>query len=364
MAKTQKKYLKASWPAFGGKAAVAKMVWERFGNVQNMIEPFCNSAAIMLKNPLGPAHYETINDLNCYVANYWRSVKHAPDQVAEHSDYIVSEVDLHARHRYLVASPDTDQFRKRMLSEPEYYDPKFAGWWAWGNCLWIGSGWCQKLTDGRPQLADARALGRGVHAGGVSQQWQQIPLLTTAHSRGRGVHSNDSAGTCEERRAWLNEWMKALSDRFRNVRVCCGEWDRVCKSPSVTTRLGVTGVFLDPPYPVKVKGKASRKKGLYATDQASDLDQLAKDVYDYCLKRGKESKMRIAVCGLAGEAYESLAGHGWTEVQWKSSGYQNRSESGQVNATRERIWFNKSCLVPERDICPLFKDLDESEENS
>jgi DNA adenine methylase len=343
MAKIKKKYLKASWPAIGGKSAVASLVWERFGKVENFIEPFANSAAILLKNPRGGCQYETINDLNCYVVSYWRAVKTSPDLVAEYSDWPVSEADLHARHKYLVATPEAEQFRSRVASEPDFYDPKFAGWWAWGGCLWMGPGWCgNALTGKEPRKAR--------------------PQLAATRSRGRGVHSNDSAQTREERTAWLKDWMKALSDRFRNVRVCCGEWNRVCKSPSVTTRLGLTGVFLDPPYPVKVKGKASRKKGLYATDQASDLDQLANDVYDYCLKRGKESKMRIAVCGLAGEAYEALAGHGWTEVQWKSSGYQNRSESGQVNATRERIWFSPNCVIPERDIYPLFQGLEESEE--
>jgi site-specific DNA-adenine methylase len=36
--------LKAPFPYFGGKRAVAAAVWQRFGNVQTYVEPFCGSA--------------------------------------------------------------------------------------------------------------------------------------------------------------------------------------------------------------------------------------------------------------------------------------------------------------------------------
>jgi hypothetical protein len=38
-----------------------------------------------------------------------------------------------------------------------------------------------------------------------------------------------------------------LAARLRRVRVCCGDWRRIL-TPSVTTYIGLTGVFLDPPY--------------------------------------------------------------------------------------------------------------------
>jgi site-specific DNA-adenine methylase len=423
MSKPSKKFLKASWPAFGGKASIAKLVWERFGNVDNAIEPFCNSAAMMLKNPWGGAHYETINDLNCFVANYWRSVKMAPDQVAEHSDWPVSEVDLHARHRWLVSSDDAAAFREKMLADPKYYDPMVAGWWAWGQCLWIGSGWCETLSEKRPQLFWGTDIHGSIRPGGkrnpspqrpdlaggyaannpsmqrpsiwnsrgvLGEPSQQLPCLkpggmginspsstpkkwaeennmhrpqlADAHARGRGVHANDQAGTCEERRLWLREWMQTLSDRFRNVRVCCGDWKRVCSSPSVTTRLGLTAVFLDPPYRTHVEGKESRKAGLYATDGGSDLDQLQKDVLKYCLKHGPNPQMRIAICALEGEGYEPLVEAGWEVVPWQSKGYGMRTEKGKENASRERVWFSPYTLVPNRDLHPLFAGMDDEDE--
>ena len=55
------------------------------------------------------------------------------------------------------------------------------------------------------------------------------------------------AGDAGRGAAGVVEWMLALSDRLRRVRVACGDWSRVC-TPSVTHCHGLTGVVLDPPY--------------------------------------------------------------------------------------------------------------------
>jgi hypothetical protein len=52
------------FPYFGGKSAVAQLVWERLGDVDNFIEPFCGSAAMLLGR-LTPPKIETINDADC-----------------------------------------------------------------------------------------------------------------------------------------------------------------------------------------------------------------------------------------------------------------------------------------------------------
>ena len=43
--------LKAPFPYFGGKAKAAPLVWAAFGAVDNYIEPFCGSAAMLLQAP-------------------------------------------------------------------------------------------------------------------------------------------------------------------------------------------------------------------------------------------------------------------------------------------------------------------------
>jgi hypothetical protein len=418
--------LKAPFPAFGGKAKVAGLVWSRLGDVANYIEPFCRSAAVLLARPHEP-RVETINDLDCYVANFWRAVQRDPEAVALHADWPVNEADLHARHRWLVLSEAAAGWRDRMRADPDYFDAKIAGWWVWGACCWIGGGWCDvghrsatteprpnfgpdgrgngitRFADGRrpalsddgegvarriklqvPDLSgDCGAAGRGIHASagpqnhaleprmpelhtarGVAKRprlsgWsgtgvQKVngdnnrPQLTDQYARGRGVHGNDDAGTCADRREWLVDWMLRLADRLRVVRVCCGQWRRVCDSHSVTTRLGVTGLFLDPPYRTKLDDGSSNRNGeIYATDRAGDVDQVVDDVIAYCVERGADRQMRIAACSLEGEGYEVLEGHGWRCVAWRTAGgYGNRARGKNRNRDRERIWFSPYCLEP------------------
>src|SRR5262249_8038938 len=153
-----------------------------------------------------------------------------------------------------------------------------------------------------------------------------------------GVHRLSAGGTCAQRRAWLLDWFGRLRDRLRNVRVCCGDWLRVCDSPSVTTRLGLTGVFFDPPY----SDKAGRSKGL----DAQDCLHLAPDHRAYCLERGSDPMMRICLAGYAGEGHEELERHGWRVVAWEGQGgYANRKagKAGNANARKERLWFSPHC---------------------
>lgn len=226
-----------------------------------------------------------------------------------------------------------------------------------GNGATIGVGVHAKGPhDKRPNLngtVTGAISNAGVH-NAISDAHR--PQLADAYSRGRGVHGNDSAGTCEARRAWLVDWFARLSDRLRTVRVCCGDWLRVCDSPSVTTRLGVTGIFLDAPYKTHLKdGSANRSADLYGNDKAQDVNALVDRVIAYCVERGSDPLMRIAACCYEGEGYEVLGGLGWESVSWKAAGgYGNRTQGGKDNAARERIWFSPHCLDPKATPGPLF----------
>lgn len=327
--------MKAPFPWFGGKSKVAQLVWDRFGDVQNYVEPFFGSGAVLLDRPT-PAGTETINDLDCLVANFWRALKMEPESVAEWADNPVNEADQHARHLWLVSRAE---FRERMKTDPDYYDTKIAGWWVWGQCIWIGSGWCAKKAervDGTPWrlLPHLGNAGTGVHrklphlgdAGkGLNRQ---LPHLGDA---GTGDSSDPTSGT---RRGQLVEYMRELAERLRSVRVCCGDWKRVC-GPSVTVKHGVTGIFLDPPY----SDAAGRQDDLYATDSGS----VAVDVLTWAIEAGEDPRARVALCGYDGE---HVLPDTWECVEWKArGGYGSQGETtGRDNAGRERIWFSPHCL--------------------
>ena len=328
--------LKAPFPWFGGKSKVAHLVWSRFGDVPNYVEPFFGSGAVLLNRPTSPGT-ETINDLDCMVANFWRALQHDPEGVAFHADNPVNEADQHARHLWLCSQ---EGFRERMKVEPEYYDSKIAGWWLWGQCIWIGSGWCSVQL---PHLGNA---GKGVnrqlpHLGNAGKGVnRQLPHLGNA---GTGVHRKlphlGNAGTvCVEDAASgtspdLLAYMNQLAARLRRVRVCCGDWSRVL-GPSVTFKHGITGVFLDPPY----ADTAERTDGLYS----SDCTQVAHAVRKWAVENGNNHDLRIALCGYEGE--HQMPGS-WERVHWKAKGgYGSQSSTPNKNATKERIWFSPHCL--------------------
>jgi hypothetical protein len=130
--------------------------------VPNYVEPFFGSGAVLLGRPTEP-QTETVNDLDCYLANFWRALRADPDAVAEAADWPVNEADILARHRWLLSQ---EEFRQRIRTDAEYYDPRIAGWWVWGCCQWIGSGWCdvksyERHKNTRPQIKKKKEKNTG-----------------------------------------------------------------------------------------------------------------------------------------------------------------------------------------------------------
>lgn len=318
---------------FGGKSAVADRVWAALGpDVMNYVEPFCGSCAVLLLRPGGSGHIETVNDADGLLANFWRALKHNSDAVAEAADNPVNEADLHARHLWLVG--ERERITERLMGDPEFYDAKAAGWWAWGQAAWIGSGWC---SGNGPWISENGELvlrnpGQGVN--------RQLPEQDSDDANCRTCATPEKASTangeCAARSEWLRAYLAGFADRLRNVRVCCGDWKRVC-GPSVTFRHGPTGVFLDPPY----ADTATRTKGLYA----KDCEQVAHDVRAWAIEQGKNPLMRIVLAGYQGE--HDMPSD-WRVEEWEAvGGYgliaHDETATGRVNKGRERLWLSPAC---------------------
>src|SRR5206468_11364635 len=105
-----------------------------------------------------------------------------PETVARYADWPVNENDLHARHVWLVERKEGLQ--ARLEGDPDFYDPKIAGWWAWGIACWIGSGFCsgkgpwrrKQDADGNWLLSNDAEPQRGA--------WRQLVHLGTAGQGG------------------------------------------------------------------------------------------------------------------------------------------------------------------------------------
>lgn len=309
--------LDAPFPWFGGKRKVAETVWRAFGNVDNYVEPFFGSGAVLLGRP-SPFHgSETINDIDGLVANFWRSIKYFPCETAGFADNPVNENDLHARHIWLLG--ELSSLRGRLEADTDWCDPKIAGWWVWGVSCWIGSEFCS--GKGPWQAVDGHLVHLGNAGRGVSRQL---------------VHLGNAQGV-NRKRVHLGEWFSALSERLSSVRVASGDWSRVC-GPSVTFGHGLTGVFLDPPY----SAEAGRNDSIYRVDDAS----VAHDVRRWAIGVGQRPDMRIALCGYEGEHELPPS---WETVEWNAgAGYGGQAAARSGNGRRERIWFSPACFPAKR----------------
>jgi hypothetical protein len=221
-------------------------------------------------------------------------------------------------HTWLVAQRAT--FTSRLMGNPLYYDVQVAGWWLYGICCWIGSGWCS--GQGSWQSID----GKLVHLGNTGQGVRR--KLVHLGNTGQGVH---------RQREGLYAWFAALQARLRYVRVCCGDWTRVL-GPSPTTKLGLTGIYFDPPYPTE----ADRTIQLYREEDG----QVAHAVEAWCAAHGDDPLLRLVLCGY-GSTHDALLSKGWARVEWKANGgYGNQGQGrGRANKTREVLWLSPHCLT-------------------
>jgi len=384
--------IKAPFPYFGGKSRAAAAVWQALGDVHHYVEPFAGSLAVLLRRPHAvnrAYHSETVNDIDGLLCNFWRALQAAPDEVAHHASWPVSEADLHARHLAILRWR-TDERLLRLMGDVEYYDARIAGWWAWGLCCWVGSGWCS--GDG-PWIADeagrfvkqsktgrgvsrqkpfASHDGRGVNNGnlrepGVSRQKPHMtcdgrgvnkPQLRepgvnrkkpiTATARGV-VHGNlREPGTGDPHpmaMPRLLKWLRTLAARLRHVRILNGDWRRAVTRGTAHTlsvrQGGVAGIFLDPPY------GAEGVCDVYNHDSSS----VAQDVAQWCLEHGDDERLRIVLAGFDVE-HTALTDAGWRVVDWYAGageyallkgGYGKTGAKGS-QMDRDRLWLSPSCL--------------------
>jgi DNA adenine methylase len=337
--------MNSPFPYFGGKRTVAAAVWARLGAPAQYIEPFCGSLAVLLACPR-PAALEVVCDGSGFIANFWRAVKHQPAAVAEWADYPVSHIDLGARHGWLMAQRDRIGAE---MQDPDWPgDAKVAGWWLWGQCCWIGSGWCDWFGQ-IPHASDAgmgvQAIGKIPHASDAGMGVQAIGKIPHASDAGRGVqaigqipHASDagrgvqaigqiphasSAGrgadallTSCGRTAWA--WLHRIADRLERVRVVHGDWSRC-----LNNHFGGddTAVFLDPPY--------RSYEALYGKAGA---------VADAVESWARENEhLRIALCGHRDDY--KLAG--WDAVEWSRG---RLTYSGGQTTDSECVWYSPACL--------------------
>lgn len=383
--------LNAPFPWFGGKRRVAGLVWSRFGDVRSYNEPFAGSLAVLLGRPNDP-RIETVNDLDCFICNAWRAIQGDPDGVAYYADWPVNEADLHARHRWLVENRPV-----RCMTDPTWYDVRIAGWWLWGQSLWIGSGWCEARVAPadavRPETGLVNAKGVNVHlktptsrkgnGTGIHQKRFASPTHSDAGSgvhrqfdrNGRGtVHQKNRPHMTTEQGVTSRRWQGGgqaggsgvhaprLVEQIPDLAGDSGASGRGIHASgrsvglyeymgALSARLRRVRVccgdwrrVLTPSVTTYIGTCAVFLDPPYAHDLRtrcySEDHDISDEVRTWALEHGDNPLMRIALCGYEGEHEMPDT---WEKVAWRAHGGYSRSSRGKANREKERIWFSPHC---------------------
>ncbi len=370
---------KAPFPWFGGKSKAASLVWALLGDVDHYAEPFFGSGAVLLNRPHPcnrPYHSETVNDLDGFLVNLWRSTQWQPEATARAASWPVTEADKTARQIALLRWRDAGGL-ERLAGDPTWCEPVMAGWWAWAVCVQIGAfdgrgpwtadpvtGRIYKQPPGKSRLpGESRKLPHLSDNGkGVNIQTAREPGVILAANGALGEITEAHGGHALDDIDWgqtfhdatmpeLVRWLRYLSARLRHVRVLNGDWSRLVtggalKTLSVRQKNSVAGVFLDPPY----ADTADRTDSLYAADSLT----VAHDVREWCLANGDNPVYRIVLAGYEGEHGGALERAGWTVHEWYKAGHLQGgygniavgNGTGDHQQKRERLWASPHCLVP------------------
>lgn len=308
--------LKTPFPWAGNKKRQCPEIWARLGQVDLFVDSFCATLSSLLSRPGGAQGVERVNDLCCNITNFWRAVIASPNEVAYYCQWPVNEIDLNARHKWLCdRSWGEGSIKSKLMADPEWFDAKQAGWWAWGQCVAMGTRWC-----GDPSVS-TRGHARPLGAKLIHQKPRTIDVPP-------GVASPNVD-------AYV--WLQALQHRLARVQVLNGDFERTLTAGTTWKAFKKVGILLDPPY-----GQEMRATMLYPTDLGIDgADEgPAARARRWAIENGNNPKLRIALCGLS---QEHSMPDGWTAYEWtNNAGYSSIGGAGRT--LDEVIWFSPYCL--------------------
>ena len=334
------------------------------------------SLAMLLLRPGPFVGTETVNDADGFLANFWRAVRLDPAAVAEHADWPVNENDLHARHVWLREQRAT--LTRRLEGRPRFFDAKIAGWWVLGPVLLDRLGMVRRgpvgpvvrwsEVDGVPPARPpgrrrargqppARPPGQRRARGqpparppGRCRARGQPPTGPPGRCRARGQPQTGPPGRCRARRQATPGEGSTANGSGDAGRLLRGPVRPAPAGPGVLRRLDA-GLRADTDRQAGVDRRLPRS-ALRRHGQADAIDSTARTASPSPTRSasgpsttGATRKLRIALCGYAGE-HDMPAD--WAEWAWKAKGgYGSQSKAhDNPNAKRERIWFSPHCLEP------------------
>ena len=333
----------APFPGFGGKRRVAALAAASSTSarcVQNYVEPFAGSLAVLLGRPLPFSGPETVNDRDRLHRRTSGGRCRPTLRVAAAADWPVNENDQHARAcRAGAGAPALTARLEGDPTLPRRQDRRTVGV---GDLL-LDRG--RLVLRGRAVAVSTRAssstLGTPGRASTASSSTLGTPggaSTTSVHpgDAGRGVHRQlvhlgaplgrrppparpprERAGAGRRRAPRVDGDLGRR--RLRRVRVCCGDWSRVC-GPTPTVKQGAHGGAAGPALLQRMTPASPIST---RSTMAGSAVPCAPQALEW---EGADPRLRIALCGYQGDHAMPAD---WTAVPWKSSrGYGSGREWG------------------------------------
>ena len=301
---------------FGAKKVQAPHVWKLLGALDAYWEPFAGSCAVLLGAPRIHSK-EVINDVDAFIANFWRSVQHDPKMVLRLANRISSDIDNVSGKKELARRYDA--LLESCRDDFSYFDSEMAGLFLYCNANSMNPSLPKNATNTRLYISPTGS-GRG---------WQMTRKLTNPYKD-------------------FGEWMERLATRMQKVSILCRDW-RDVKDSRYLTFLNynedgkkTTGIYMDPPYTAESRMGISTVYGHEDFDVAGDCRQWAFD-------HGENPSLRIVLSGFKTE-FETVPS-GWHV-------YAAPRKAGQENFNRNKAKALPSeVLVASPNCRPLQQDL-------
>jgi site-specific DNA-adenine methylase len=298
-----------NWPLFpyaGRKGKVADLIWETFGDVELYCEPFAGALAVLLARPREHVNRRAmVSDWSGHIVNIWRSVKHAPKELARQIELNAQVSEHHLLAMSNALGRHNEQLPELLESDPEKCDPKVAAWYIVAACLVVGP----------------RGLGQDGNR-------KRVHFLFVPS--GAMIRSQEDV----KRRLFdISRQLRDAAILRRDALEIIDRFQRVATYDCYKTM----GLFVDPPYSPQMCDSG----GLYGKNAD---DQIAQRAAARCIDLADKTDYKIAFCGYDGEHNFP---QNWITYEWKASaGYSRFAKGetrGKTNRFKERIWFSPSC---------------------
>lgn len=121
--------VKPPFAYYGGKTTLAPVIADLLPAHEHYVEPFAGSLAVLLAKQ--PTAWETVNDLDSDLVNFWRVLREAPDELARRAMLTPHSRSEYETSKNLDAAPD-DIERARLvwvrLSQSRSNSMRVSGW--------------------------------------------------------------------------------------------------------------------------------------------------------------------------------------------------------------------------------------------